>query len=346
MRLPDDLLALTNDQHGIVTRQQCLAGGLSRSTICTLLKNGSWQQRHAGVYAITSGLISDEAQVSAAVLAVGDSAVVANQTAIWLGRRSTPLVPPIHIAVPVDSAARQPRGVKLHRLERLVARGSDPPRMCVERALLEVTQLSESAEQVVGLVCDAVGRRETTTSRILEELARRPRQRWRQLLLPMLRDVGLGAQSPLELADLRNDRAHGLPVGSRQVSRKSGGKGRWCDVVISPPGRGDLTLVKELDGRLGHEGTGRFRDMSRDNSSTVSLARSLRFGWVDLSVSACEAAALQGLLWQRLGEKLGHACRRAECDWSNRVERLGDLHPLLATPLTATPLSFAAATRP
>lgn len=44
----------------------------------------------------------------------------------------------------------------------------------------------------------------------------------------------------------------------------------------------------ELDGRLGHEDE-RFRDMRRDNASTVDGRSTLRYGWVDTTVSPCAA---------------------------------------------------------
>jgi hypothetical protein len=35
----------------------------------------------------------------------------------------------------------------------------------------------------------------------------------------------------------------------------------------------------ELDGRIGHEAEGRFRDMERDNATTVDRLDGLRYGW-------------------------------------------------------------------
>jgi hypothetical protein len=79
------------------------------------------------------------------------------------------------------------------------------------------------------------------------------------LLGVLLSDVGAGAESPLELTYLWDvERAHGLPVGRRQASRL--GLPYASDVSYDAFG-----LLVELDGRLGHDGAARFRDMQRDN---------------------------------------------------------------------------------
>ena len=59
-------------------------------------------------------------------------------------------------------------------------------------------------------------------------------------------------------------------------------------------------VVAELDGRLGHEGDGVFRDRARDNSTTVSGKASPRFGWADVDAHPCEVAQdASVLLWSR-----------------------------------------------
>jgi very-short-patch-repair endonuclease len=49
-------------------------------------------------------------------------------------------------------------------------------------------------------------------------------------------------------------------------------------------------LVVELDGRLGHEGAGRFRDMRRDNWATVEGEATLRYGFTDVAGYPCLVA--------------------------------------------------------
>jgi len=52
----------------------------------------------------------------------------------------------------------------------------------------------------------------------------------------------------------------------------------------------EFTTVVELDGRLGHEGMGRFRDMRRDNDATVTGEATLRCGHWDIHEPPCLVA--------------------------------------------------------
>jgi very-short-patch-repair endonuclease len=49
-------------------------------------------------------------------------------------------------------------------------------------------------------------------------------------------------------------------------------------------------LLVELDGRLGHEGLGAFKDMQRDNAAAVRGEVTLRYGWFDVVSRPCEVA--------------------------------------------------------
>ncbi|CAA9291712.1 MAG: hypothetical protein AVDCRST_MAG48-571 [uncultured Friedmanniella sp.] len=148
--------------------------------------------------------------------------------------------------------------------------------------MLDLCDASTSA-RAVGLVTDAVGSRRTTASQLRGVLDRRRRARHRQLLEELLADVAVGAESPLEVCYLRDvERAHDLPRGDRQ--NRSGLPFRR-DVVHVEAG-----LVVELDGRLGHEGDGRFRDMRRDNRTTLAGGLTLRYGTTDVAGRPCAVA--------------------------------------------------------
>lgn len=69
----------------------------------------------------------------------------------------------------------------------------------------------------------------------------------------------------------------------------------------------------ELDGRLGHEGLGRFRDLRRDNAAAVSGEQTLRYGWFDVHGEQCRvafqvAAVLSLRGWPGLPSRCQH-CR-------------------------------------
>ena len=91
------------------------------------------------------------------------------------------------------------------------------------------------------------------------------------------------------------ERPHGLPEARRQRVVLMSGNRRRTDNDYEP-----FALVVELDGRLGHEGQGVFRDRTRDNITTVSGRATLRFGWADVDTKACEVAQdVAVLLWSR-----------------------------------------------
>jgi hypothetical protein len=127
------------------------------------------------------------------------------------------------------------------------------------------------------LITTAVQRRLTTVKKLHRELDERARHRHRALLRDLLSDVEVGAESPIELRYLRDvERPHGLPKGNRQQSRS--GLPYQTDVDYK-----EFSLIVELDGRVDHEGVGRFRDMDRDNRHALVDAVTLRYGSYDLA---------------------------------------------------------------
>ena len=77
----------------------------------------------------------------------------------------------------------------------------------------------------------------------------------------------------------------------------------------------DYELLVELDGRLGHTGMGRFRDMRRDNRATTDGLATLRYGKADVFGNPCEVAQevsanLARLGWPGLPQRCNR-CRRA-----------------------------------
>lgn len=117
-----------------------------------------------------------------------------------------------------------------------------------------------------------------------------------------------GARSPravVELAYLRDvERAHGLPRGRR--NRYRGNLRYRTDVDYDA-----YALLVELDGRLGHEGGGRFRDYRRDNAFALQALTTLRYGWFDVAELSCEVTnQVSTILRARGWSDLPTRCRR------------------------------------
>jgi hypothetical protein len=130
---------------------------------------------------------------------------------------------------------------------------------------------------------------------LLRRLEERGRVGHRQLITDILQEVERGAESPLELSYLRDvERAHRLPAGRRQ--HRDQGSGHHRDVWYE-----QFRTIVELDGRLGHEGSGRFRDMSLDNYAALRAETTLRYGWHDVRGRPCEIATQVASVLQRAG---------------------------------------------
>lgn len=280
-----ELLARADRQDGVLTTAQVSASGLSSQALQRLERTGRWRRLDRGVYWTSAGEPTWPAWARAGVLLGGEGARLGGTAAGHLhGLVGTA---PTRITVLVPSWAVTRSRVKWQfRREGDGVRGPSVgalPRISVEDTVLDLCGTASPA-RVVGLVTDAVGSRRTTAGQLRTTLEHRRRVRHRELLADLLTDVALGVESPLELRYLRDvERAHGLPPGERQQHRPDLPFRR--DVVYRPYG-----VVVELDGRLGHEGDGRFRDMGRDNRTALGGELTLRYGTVDVVGRPCAVA--------------------------------------------------------
>src|SRR6476620_6141237 len=75
------IAALAAKQHGVVSRAQLLAIGLSPKEIRTRLEGERVHEMHRGVYAVGHRAVAREGQLLAAVLAGGDGAALSHASA-------------------------------------------------------------------------------------------------------------------------------------------------------------------------------------------------------------------------------------------------------------------------
>jgi len=295
-----------------------------------LLRSGRWQRVHHGVYANHVGRLDWPAGVSAALLYCGDGAVASYGTAARLHGLLDQDPHGIEVLIPANRRVTRPsqigpgaqitRGGQIARGTQItVATCADlagrtapsrwPSRTTVEDTVLDIADRGD-ADNAIAWLSKACHRRRTTTVRIAEALDQRPRHRWRELLVDALGDVAGGVESALEYRYVRRvERPHGLPRARRQRITVVGGRCRRTDNDYEPFG-----VVVELDGRVGHEGEGVFRDRTRDNDTTISGKVTLRFGWADVDAQACEVAQDVGLLlssrgWRGGLKRCGPGCR-------------------------------------
>ncbi|SDS25029.1 type IV toxin-antitoxin system AbiEi family antitoxin domain-containing protein [Jiangella sp. DSM 45060] len=308
-----DLDGLMATQHGMISRAQAIACGLSTRRIEWLVTSGRWRRVHTGVFATFTGPLPFEARVWAAVLRAGRGAVASHRTAAFLDGLCDEPGPVVHVTVPADRYVQcKIEGVRVHyahRLPRTRHPSKSPPRTRLDETVLDLVDIAPHPRDAEGWVTAACQRRLSTPERLADALRRRKKIRWRPMVEAMLGEVVEGAESPLELRHLRRvERAHGLPAGCRQ-RRVAGRRVIWVDVDYER-----YRLRVELDGRVGHVGEGRFRDRRRDNRATVDGHATLRYGHADVFGDPCAVAAEQARVltargWTGRPRSCGISCR-------------------------------------
>ena len=303
---------LLDPQQGVLTREQAVGVGLSRHAIAARVETGRWQRLYRGVYATFSGPIPREALLWGAVLHVGDQAVLSHQSAAELWRLSDAPASSIHVSVPRQAGQRVASGLVVHYSARLAAARHParlPPQTILEETVLDLADLSATAEDAVAWPIRACQRRLTTPDKIVGALQQRNRARWRRDLVDAVAETRAGVHSPLELRYLRDvERRHGLPRGERQVLVMTGSRRQYLDVRYCAYG-----IIVELDGVVAHSAESRQRDARRDNANALAGNQTLRYGWVPVAYHPCEvtldvANLLQQHGWRGAPRPCGRAC--------------------------------------
>ncbi|MFN8159702.1 MAG: type IV toxin-antitoxin system AbiEi family antitoxin domain-containing protein [Solirubrobacterales bacterium] len=271
---------LATRQHGVVSRSQLLACGLTRHQIDAALRAGRLHPVHRGVYAVGHRALGRRAWWQAALLTCGEESALAGSTA---GQAWSLIGGPLH---PVHIATR-------------TAGGRSRDRVAVHRTVLEAFEvttldgmrLTTAARTIVDLAGSLDGRRlrglieraqdlgRFHPPPIAASLRRSPRAKGRRALLDLLelmepaRD---GTRSHLERLFLRIARAAGAPDPEVNASIE----GRRRDFAF-PRSR----LVVEVDGYAYHSSREAMtRDRRRDRELTAEGWRPVRFTYEDISL--------------------------------------------------------------
>ena len=290
--IPPSLREAAHFQAGVITRQQALRAGLSRSAITSKLKHGRWQPIYLGVYATFTGQINRQAQLWAAVLYAGKGAQLSHETAAELNGLTDRRSPLIHVTIPSVRRVIAPKGVKIHMSAHIDARAQFPrgivPHTMVEDTIIDLVNAAETLDDMIAWVTSAFGRRLTAEGPLRRALNTYQKLRWRGQLGEVVTAAAGGAHSVLEFRYDRDvERAHGLPEARRQApfTKPDGGRG-FRDRYYAEYG-----LVVELDGRQAHPEDQRGRDRRRDNDAIADGGSTLRYDWDEVTRHACATAA-------------------------------------------------------
>jgi hypothetical protein len=298
-------------QHcGVVTRAELMGAGLTRPDIDRLVRRKELRQVHRRVYVDHTGPLTYDQRIWAAVLAVAP-AVVCGHTLV----RPQPAAERIDVAVEATRHVKEPDGVRVHRISGLDAVAqwkAVPPRMRREDAVIRLVDRAETELDVVRLLTDAARDRNIGVARLRCAVERCHRLRRGAFVVALLDDIATGAHSVLEHGYLtRVERAHGLPVASRQVERTAATGKEVRDVEYV-----EYATVVELDGRLWHDSfDAQGRDAGRDLADHASGRRAIRLRWRQVFGTPCATAASLATVLQRAG-------------WQGRPVACGDGCPI------------------
>jgi very-short-patch-repair endonuclease len=286
--IPDSLRDLARLQGGVVSSQQALAAGMTKAALVWRLRSGRWQQLHHGVYLLSSGSPVREATLWAAVLRSGPDAMLSFQTAAELAHLIDQPSNLVHVTLPTSRRLRPVSGLVIHvsrRADRIRHPSLLPPRTRIEDTVLDLVGVAASFDEACDWVTRACGRRLTTPDKLRTAMAARGRQRWRDLLGPLLAH-GDGLHSVLEFRYHRDvERAHCLPRATRQERAARGQRIQYRDASYR-----QYQVVVELDGRVAHRDDTRWRDIRRDNAAAADGSLTLRYGWSDVTARPCRTA--------------------------------------------------------
>ena len=123
---------LARGQHGVLSRAQLTALGLTQQSISRALAAGRLRRVHVGVYIVGGAVLAREARWIAAALAGGRHAVLSHRDAATLWGMADYAHGDIEVTVPGTGARSQP-GIRIHRTRHL------PPEDVTSRCQIPVT---------------------------------------------------------------------------------------------------------------------------------------------------------------------------------------------------------------
>jgi very-short-patch-repair endonuclease len=108
-------------QHGVISAAQLAFAGLPPHGVTRRMQAGRLHRLHRAVYAVGHTRLSFEGRCIAAVLALGDGAVISHHSAAAVWGMLKPHSGPIALTVPGDGGRRKRAGITIHRSRSLTA---------------------------------------------------------------------------------------------------------------------------------------------------------------------------------------------------------------------------------
>jgi very-short-patch-repair endonuclease len=263
------IAALAREQHGVVTRAQLRAAGLSDSAVGRWHASGQLHRLHRGVYALGHTALSPLGHWQGAVLACGDGAVLSHLSAAGLWRLLDPVLAPVHVSLRGTGGRQRRARIRVHRRRDL------PAADVVTRNRIVVTSVARTIADLEPVVRPAELRRAIRQAEVLG--------------LATGTDPSPATRSELEDLFLALCRRHRLPPPAVNT--------RLGDIEVDFLWTGPRLIV-ETDGFRFHRGAAAFEhDHDRDLRLRAAGYEVLRFTYRQV---ATEPGAIAALIGRRL----------------------------------------------
>jgi very-short-patch-repair endonuclease len=286
------LARIGTSAHGVVTRRELLAAGVTAAEIEQRLRTGALIREYAGVYRVGHRAPSLEARYLAAVLACGEGALLSDRAAGCLFGALKGLAPPPEVTAPTE---RRIKGIKTHRSRNMDPRDATTfrgiPITTLPRTLVDLASVLDP-DDLARAFHEAEVRHGTTPAQVEPVLDRRPNSPGARKLRAVLRGDTPITLSRLEKRFLVLLREAGLPAP--RTNRPAGGYRvdcRWPD----------HRLTVELDSyRYHHSRHAWEQDRRREREARARGDEFRRYTWGDVHEHPKQMLTeLRGLLGSR-----------------------------------------------
>jgi hypothetical protein len=200
------LAGLLTRQHGVVTRSQVLACGVSPAVLRHRIRaGGPWRIALPGIYLAHTGDATDEQREMTAILYGGPFSVVTGAAALRRHGVRAPRSDLVDVLVPRSTRRKNAGYVRLYRtsrMPRLVCVSGEISYVLAPRAVADAVWGMTDIREIRAVVADSVQRGICPVPRLAEELAAGP-VRGSAGLRAALAEVADGIRSSAE-ADLRS----------------------------------------------------------------------------------------------------------------------------------------------
>ena len=271
-------------QEGVISRTQLYDVGVTRSRVRAEVRARRWRRVGSQALSLTTGALTREQQLWAAVFEAGPRAFLDGAAALEAAGLKRFGSDRIRVSVPRGARVRRARGLDIRQTRRWHPDdvvGAGVPRARPEVAAVRAALWARSNRQAALALTMTVQQGIASSEAIGQEMLRVRRDKRRVFIHLVLLDLLGGVRSLGELDFARECRRRGIPRPSRQVVRRGRNGRYYLDVYWD-----DWGVVVEIDGIHHTWAEQLVSDALRHNDVTLGHDIVLRLPLLGLRVAA------------------------------------------------------------